>query len=187
VIVLRSSKGTTKTNLQKVEIKMKNANLLNKTIKAVTIKGFEVEGKVYDYNERYLSIENEVDYYVIDTQHDTYEVIEEVQAVQEPEFEIVEDVIHMDIKQLKKEIQQRLKYAEEATAKVQVYDFEEAGESGFDVEVKLTVDGEEEWLNVQTYGLEKDAVRRAKSILNTITKWELDTLEMVSGVEVYHA
>ena len=166
---------------------MTNANLLNKTIKAVTIKGFEVEGKVYDYNERYLSIENELDYYVIDTHHDTFEVVEEVQEVQEPEFEIVEDVVHMDIKQLKKEIQQRTKYAEEATAKVQVYDFEEAGESGFDVEVKLTVDGEDEWLNVHTYGAEKDAVKRAKSILNTITKWELDVLEIVEGVEVYHA
>ncbi|MDR7207658.1 hypothetical protein [Priestia megaterium] len=57
----------------------------NETIKA-EINGHVVVGKVYDYNDRYLHIETENDFYVIDARQ-SFEVIKpEVKGMTDQEF-----------------------------------------------------------------------------------------------------
>lgn len=58
--------------------------MLNQIVKVSTIKGLEVQGKVYDATEdmRFIHIETENDFYCIDTTEATVEVVEEVVAVE---------------------------------------------------------------------------------------------------------
>lgn len=59
--------------------------MLNQIVKVSTIKGLEVQGKVYDATAdmRYIHIETENDFYCIDTMEATVEVVEvEVKSVE---------------------------------------------------------------------------------------------------------
>ncbi|MGG0487197.1 hypothetical protein ABEY65_28005 [Priestia aryabhattai] len=66
--------------------------MLNQIVKVSTIKGLEVQGKVYDATEdmRFIHIETENDFYCIDTTEATVEVVEEVKVEEVKDMTLLE-------------------------------------------------------------------------------------------------
>lgn len=155
-------------------------NLNVKRIKA--IKGETVlEGKVFDMTDdgRYIHIESDVDYHCIDTTTWTVEeVAAEVQKTIEIEtLPVAEDEVHSNLKDVKKEIKKLTRYAEESSIQIRIYSYEE-DETGHQVEINVGYDeSESELFPLNTYSDEKDAIKRAKSLLKTIKGWNLGNVD----------
>jgi hypothetical protein len=123
--------------------------------------------------------------------------------------EIVEPVIevdtHQDMKEIKRELFKEIKYLDDVSIRVMVYDCFENTRSldgkedqTYDVEINYYVDGEYQngFYNQTFVGrfrddevAEKMAVTRAKAVLRTVKGWfkNNDDVVVEDGIEVYHA
>lgn len=132
----------------------------------VTFKTGEViEGTIIDKTAdgRFVTIVTEIDVYNVDT---TIVTIEEV-----TERPIVETVHHMTIKEAKTEMKSLLKqsWSELEETYVTIFNYLDGQAEGFDVEIVLSYeDGEKEFICTDTFGTEKEAVRRAKYIIKNL-------------------
>lgn len=90
--------------------------------------------------------------------------------------------------EIKKDLLRAVKYEDDVTVFVKVYDCDENGEQTYDVEVMYYVDGEHHDCFVSdTFGDDKaGAVKRAKTVLKSVTKWFAGwDVEVTADVEVY--
>jgi hypothetical protein len=90
--------------------------------------------------------------------------------------------------EIKKDLLKAVKYEDDVTVFVKVYDCDESGEQTFDVEVMYYVDGEyQDCFVSDTFGDEKEvAVKRAKAVLKSVAKWfTYSEVEVITDVEVY--
>lgn len=99
---------------------------------------------------------------------------------------------YKDLKEVRKELEQAVRYTESSTVAVKVYDCDETGEQTYDVEVNFYIDGryEEGWVTDIAYeGELKQAQKRAAAVLKTVKKWfEYNArVQVQEAVEVYRA
>lgn len=157
-------------------------NLLMDAEVKVTMNEVVLFGTVNDItpNGRYIHIETVEDMFVIDT---TKAIVELVEKEEEVTPKAKTERL-MEIKQAVKAIDKLTKYADEFEMKVNVFEFEE-DEHGFEVEISLLIDGEREWLHMDTYGDLKAAMRRARHIVKTLVDVNIELCTM--DVEHYCA
>lgn len=111
--------------------------------------------------------------------------------------EVVEIEENQDMKAIKADLMKAIKYEDEVSIRVMVYDCTETGRQTYDVEINYYIDGEyaDGFYNQTFVGryeedevAEKMAVKRAKAVLRTVKGWFQynNDVEVLDGVEVYH-
>lgn len=116
-----------------------------------------------------------------------------VEAIQDE----IEVLTYQDMKTIKKDLLKAIKYLDDISIAVKVYDCSENDEQTYDVEINYYVDGQYEdgFYNQTFYGRFLDdaealkmATTRAKAVLRTVKGWFKydDEITVIDGVEVYH-
>lgn len=109
----------------------------------------------------------------------------------------IDMIEHMDMKTIKKGLMKEIKYLDDVSIKVKVYDCSENDEQTYDVEINYYINGQYEngFYNQTFYGrhfddeiAEKEAVKRAKVVLRTVKGWfeYSDDVIVHDDIEVYH-
>lgn len=98
----------------------------------------------------------------------------------------------LTLKQIKEQLFKAIKYKDNVSIAVKVYDCDEDDRQTYDVEINYYIHGsyEDGWFTDTFYeGEEKLAVKRAKSVLKTVKGWfeYKEDIEVIDEVEVYHA
>ncbi|WP_242278563.1 hypothetical protein [Bacillus cereus group sp. BfR-BA-01313] len=150
---------------------MTNTNIVLGTEVKVTFTktGETLEGKVFDFTEDmcYIHVENEVDYYCIDTEYDTVEVLGTTPA---PAVEVQPAEINLTNKEVKAKVQQLTKWFEEESNRLFIEVYEEEG--AIDVLVNYHEDGDlVEDICVATFYNEKEAVKFARKLHTAIKRY----------------
>lgn len=96
---------------------------------------------------------------------------------------------HMKLTEIKKELLKAVKYEDNVTVAVNIYDVDE-GEQTYDVEVTYYIDGKYVDCFVSDVFYENEeakAVKRGKTVLKSVTNWfaGYDEIEVKSDVKVY--
>lgn len=95
---------------------------------------------------------------------------------------------HMKLSEIKKDLLKAVRFEDEVTVFVKVYDCNE-GEQTYDVEVQYYIDGEyTDCFVSDTFGEgeESVSVKRAKAVSKTVAKWFVSSeVEVITDVEVY--
>lgn len=169
---------------------------------------FQFEGKVFDIN-----VENEVlwveriengeliDTYDVHLQNPRHSVmiVETIEEVKQ-----IEVTTDKEMKEIKKELFKAIKYLDDVSIAVKVYDcfentisFDGSNDQTYDVEINYYVEGEyvDGFYNQTFVGrfrddeeAEKMAMKRAKAVLRTVKGWfDGSEIEVKEGVEVYNA
>jgi hypothetical protein len=96
---------------------------------------------------------------------------------------------HMEIREIKKELMKAIKYEDNATVAVKIYDCLESGEQTYDVEINWYLDDEYQdgWVSDIFYeGELPQAKKRASSVLRTVKNWfKYEDVEVQPKVEIY--
>lgn len=91
-----------------------------------------------------------------------------------------------ELKQIKKDIESLMSHTEgESSLEVKIYYTDE--DNTYNVEIWYNIDGElKESFYTDEYELDKEATKRAKSVLNTVKKW-FPLVKVNSQIEEYSA
>lgn len=175
-------------------------NLQDKMVR-VTMRGLAgvktvFEGKVVDCRDKIVWVEvADGDWISVNTANPHINTVEEITS------KTVEITTHNEMKEIHKELNKAMKWAEEdIEVDVKIYDCMENDEQTYDVEINLYIGGDyaDGWINQTFYGqidnsdlnaiALKEAQKRAKAVLRTVKGWfkNNDDVEVANNIEVYH-
>lgn len=90
----------------------------------------------------------------------------------------------MELREVKKQVEKLIRWDSTYQLKVQIFLSDEDGEDTYDVEVRVETQQETEWITTDTFDNEKDATKRAKAVVKSLSNsFNLSSTE----VEVYSA